>query len=196
MVLKSEDQDGLSGVKEIRYRVNGGAEQVVAGAETTVRVPLDGSGNATVSYYAVDHAGNKESGDAVALKYDNIEPKVTHAITPEPNADGWNKSNVNVHFDATDAGSGVDQSKTTPDTTVTTETAFDGLDVIGEAFDLAGNKGTDKATVKLDKTAPSIKGEVIAGKLGNNGWYTEAVTVHFTCSDALSRVKVCPERTW
>lgn len=83
------------------------------------------------------------------------------------------------------------ESTITPDETVATETA--GLDILGEAFDLAGNKGTDKATVKLDKTEPSIKGEVIAGKLGDDGWYTGPVTVHFTCSDALSGVDVCPE---
>src|SRR3954452_9169629 len=54
VVLTSADQPGLSGVKEIHYRVNGGAEQVAAGATKTVGVPLDGSGNATVSYHAVD----------------------------------------------------------------------------------------------------------------------------------------------
>ena len=48
VVLTSTDQAGLSGVKEIRYSVNGGAEQVAAGATKTVSVPLDGSGNATV----------------------------------------------------------------------------------------------------------------------------------------------------
>ena len=78
VVLTSTDQTGLSGVKEIRYSVNGGAEQVAAGATKTVSVPLDGSGNATVSYYAVDNAGNKEPANTVALKYDNIAPTVTH----------------------------------------------------------------------------------------------------------------------
>ena len=49
VVLTSSDQTGLSGVKEIHYSVNGGAEQVVAGATKTVSVPLDGAGNATSS---------------------------------------------------------------------------------------------------------------------------------------------------
>jgi hypothetical protein len=47
--------------------------------------------------------------------------------------------------------------------------------------------------VKLDRTAPSIKGEVVDGRAGANGWYTGPVKVHFTCSDALSGVKVCPD---
>jgi hypothetical protein len=195
VVLTSADQTGLSGVKEIHYSVNGGAEQVTVGATKTVSVPLDGSGNATVSYFAVDNAGNQELVNAVGLKWDNIAPTVTHVLTPAPNADDWNNSDVTVHFDAKDddAGSGVDASKTTPDQTVTAETPFGGMDILGEAFDLAGNRGTDKATVKVDRTAPSIKGEVVSGQLGDDGWYTGPVTVHYTCSDALSGVKVCPK---
>jgi hypothetical protein len=194
VVLTAVDQAGLSGVKDIRYRVNGGDEQVATGATTTVSVPLNGSGNATVSYYAVDDADNKEPVNTVGLQYDNISPTVNHTTTPTPTADGWNNSDVTVHFAAkdNDGGSGVDASRTTPDTAVTNETPFAGLDILGEAFDMAGNRGTDTAKVKLDKTAPSIKGEVVAGQLGKNGWYTGPVTVHFTCDDTLSGVKVCP----
>jgi hypothetical protein len=194
VVLSSTDQSGLSGVKEIRYSVNGGAEQVATGATKTVSVPLDGSGNATVSYYAVDKADNKEPVNTVGLKYDNIAPMVTHTVTPAPNADEWNNSDVKVHFDAKDddSGSGVATARTTPDRTVSAETPFAGTDILGEAFDLAGNKGTDKVTVKLDRSPPAIKAEVVSGQLGGNGWYTGPVTVHYTCSDALSGVKVCP----
>jgi len=194
VVLTSVDQTGLSGVKEIHYSVNGGAEQVAAGATKTVSVPLDGSGNATVKYYAADKAGNVEPADTVALKYDNIAPTVTHTVTPAPNAGGWNSMDAKVHFDAkdNDSGAGVDTARTTPDQTVVDETPFAGLDILGEAFDLAGNRGTDKVTVRLDKTAPVITGEVVSGQLGQNGWYTGPVTVHWTCSDALSGVGVCP----
>lgn len=194
VVLTSTDQTGLSGVKELHYSVNGGAEQVTAGATKTVSVPLDGTGNATVSYFAVDKAGNVEPGNTVALKWDNIAPTVTHTVTPAPNADGWNSTDAKVHFDAKDddSGSGVDTARTTPDRTFGAETPFAGLEVLGDAFDLAGNHGTDTLTVKLDRTAPTIKGEVVSGQLGTSGWYTGPVTVHWTCSDALSGVKVCP----
>jgi hypothetical protein len=58
VVLTAADQTGLSGVKEIHYAVDGGAEQVAAGASKTVSVPLTGSGSGTVKYWAVDNAGN------------------------------------------------------------------------------------------------------------------------------------------
>ncbi len=192
VVITATDQAGLSGVKEIRYSIDGGAEQVAAGATTTVAVPLDGSGNATVEYYAVDVAGNREPANAVALKWDSIAPTVTHTLAPAPNATGWNVSDVTVHFSAADddRGSGVDASTITPDVLVQDETA--GRAVAGSAGDFAGNVGTDSATVKLDRTAPIVSGAVVEGTKGAGGWYTGPVKVAFTCSDALAGIAVCP----
>jgi hypothetical protein len=192
VVLTAADQAGLSGVKEIHYIVNGGAEQVAAGATKTVSVSLDGSGNATVKYWAVDNAGNVETASTVGLKYDNIAPAVTHTLSPVPNAADWNNSNVTLHFNAVDndGGSGVDASRTTPDVTISSETA--GTIVKGEAYDIAGNRGTDSATVRLDKTPPLISGQATTAPAAS-GWYSGPVRVHFTCSDALSGIAVCPD---
>ena len=184
---------GPSGVREIHYRVDGGTEQVATGTSVDVNVPLNGSGNATVDYYALDRAGNQEPKNTIGLDYDNIAPTVTHTVTPTPNAAGWNSSDVTVHFSAKDddTGSGVDPSSITPDVLVGDETS--GQAVEGQAKDTAGNVGTDLVTVKLDKTPPAIAGAVVAGKVGADGWYTGPVTVHFSCSDALSGVAVCPD---
>ncbi|MDX6240140.1 MAG: hypothetical protein QOG10_4960, partial [Kribbellaceae bacterium] len=191
VVLTAADQAGLSGVKEIHYKVDGGAEQVAAGDTKTVSVPLDGSGAGTVNYWAVDNAGNVETSNSVALKWDNIAPTVTHTLSPVPNANDWNKSDVTVTFAAKDDDSGSGVATVTDPVTVSTETA--GQVVNGSAKDTAGNVGTDTVTVKLDKTAPVITGAIISGTQGSNGWYTGPVTVHFTCSDALSGVATCPD---
>jgi hypothetical protein len=193
VVLTANDQAGLSGVQEIRYSVNGGAEEVAAGATKSISVPLDGSGEATVRFYAVDRAGNAEPMNGATLRYDNIAPMVTHALTPAPNADAWNRGNVTVHFSAkdNDGGSGVDEGRTTPEVLVDEETA--GRLVSGEAYDLAGNRGTDSVTVKLDETPPTITASIVSGERGQGGWYIGPVTVGFTCSDALSGVAVCPD---
>jgi hypothetical protein len=184
---------GPAGVKEVRYRVNGGSEQVAAGASVDVNVPLSGSGNATVDYYAVDRADNQEPKNTVGIKYDNIAPTVTHTLSPTPNAAGWNADDVIVHFTAKDddLGSGVDPGSITPDVLVHEETS--GQLVNGQARDTAGNVGADSASVKLDRTPPVISGAIVSGTLGSNGWYTSPVTVHFTCSDALSGIAVCPD---
>jgi hypothetical protein len=194
VVLTSADA-GPSGVKEIHYTVNGGAEQVAAGASKTLSIPTDGTGSATFTFYAVDNAGNIEPTNSGALDYDNIAPTVTHTVTPSANAADWNNSNVTVHFDAkdTDPGSAVVLSSVTPDVLVSTETTTSGRVVNGSAADTAGNVGTDRVTIRLDKTAPVITGAIVAGTALVNGWYTGSVKVHFTCSDALSGIGVCPD---
>jgi hypothetical protein len=194
-VVLSASDVGPSGVAELHYSINGGAEQVAAGATKSVSVPLSGTGTASVKYYAVDVAGNAEPTNQVVLKYDNIAPTVTHTVTPKANAADWNNSDVTVHFDATDTdpGSGVVASSITPDQVISNETSTTGLVVNGSAKDTAGNVGTDSVTVKLDKTAPKISGAIVSGTLGANGWYLGPVTVHFTCSDALSGVAACPD---
>src|SRR5215213_210650 len=189
--LAAQDQSGLSGVKEIRYAVNGAKEQTASGANTRVTVPLAaGTVEATVEYYAVDNAGNAEAKRAVSLFFNDTAPTVSHTLAPEANAAGWNNSDTTVHFSAKDAGSGVDAATVTPDVKVTDETS--GLTVHGTAKDLAGNTGTDDVTVRLDKSAPVISAAVEDGRKGANGYYTGPVTVGFTCSDTLSGVATCP----
>jgi len=190
VVLTAVDQVGLSGVKELHYKIDGGAEQVTAGSNKTVSVPLDGSGAGTVAYWAVDVAGNAETPNSVSLRWDNIAPTVKHTVSPEPNASEWNRSDVTVTFTAKDDDAGSLVESVTAPQTVSTET--DGLVVKGSATDTAGNVGTDSVTIKLDKTPPTITGTILPGTTSTSGWYGGAVTVHFTCTDSLSGVASCP----
>jgi hypothetical protein len=189
VTLTATDQLGLSGTKEIHYRINGGVEQVAEGQTALVAVPLNGEGEATVRYWAVDYADNAEVVNTAGVKWDNIAPVVTPVLSPMPNLGGWNRELVTVGFLATDTGSGVKPGSVTPDVVVSSETASEW--VLGEAFDNADNKGSAKAEVKLDMTAPGIQGAVKAGTEGENGWYTGPVTVGFTCDDSLSGVATC-----
>lgn len=192
VVLSATDQVGLSGVKEIHYKVDSGAEQVANGSTTTVTVPLSGSGAGTVDYWAVDRAGNAEAPNKASLKWDSIAPTVTHTLSPAPNADEWNNANVTVTFAATDDDKGSGVASVSAPVTVSTETR--GQLVSGTAQDTAGNVGSDSVTVKLDKTMPTISAIITAGTLGDNGWYKGQVTASFTCSDLLSGIAAtaCP----
>ncbi len=215
VILTALDQANLSGVKEIRYSVNGNPQQSATGARVEVTVPLAAkSGTATVKFYAVDNAGNHEAENGIALKYDNIAPTLASTRNPEANGAGWNSSATTVEFKATDddGGSGVDAStvkctngttgaqaadgSVTCATTVGAETPATGVTLNAEAYDLAGNKGTDSpVTVKLDKTAPTItaRAKTADGKDYVAGsWTNQAVTVSFECSDALSGIATCP----
>lgn len=191
VLLSATDQAGLSGVREIRYSVDGGPVQVVTGSSASVVVELSGSGAGTVTYFAVDRAGNAESSNSISLKWDNIAPTVSHSLSPAPNADEWNNTDVSVRFSAKDDDKGSGVFAVTPEVTVSTETA--GQVVTGSATDTAGNVGTDSVTVRLDRTAPSISGAITAGNLTASGWYNGPVTVTFTCGDALSGLAACPD---
>jgi hypothetical protein len=191
VVLTAVDQPGLSGVRAIHYRVDGGTERVVSGDRATVTVPLSGSGAGTVAYWAEDRAGNQETSNTVALKWDNIAPTVSHSLAPAPNSGGWNNSDVTVSFTAKDDDRGSGVASVSGPVTVSAETPAQV--VTGTAKDTAGNTGTDAVTVRLDKTKPTITAAVTAGRVGGNGWYVGPVTVSFTCADALSDVAVCPD---
>jgi len=193
VVLNATDQAGLSGVKEIHYSIDGGSELVATGATKTVSVKLDGSGAGTVKYWAVDNAGNVEQPTNVALKWDNIAPTVTHTTSPAPNAEGWNNADVTLTFAAKDDDKGSGVAGITAPVTVSTETA--GQVITGTAKDTAGNEGTDKVIVMLDKTKPTISAAITSGTKTASGYYSGPVTVSFTCSDALSGVpaKGCPD---
>jgi hypothetical protein len=187
--------DNVSGVTAIHVQINGGADTVYATNPATVQINLGTlSGSKTITFWAVDGAGNAEPINTSVVKYDNVAPLITHTVTPAPNASGWNTANLFVHWDAIDTGGSLVAS-VTPNASVTTETPS--LTLIGTARDGAGNTATDNVLVKLDRTPPTITGKVVNAngtpRLANAaGWYSSAVRIRWTCADVLSGVSSCP----
>ncbi len=97
-----------------------------------------------------DKAGNGASFTSPAVKIDKTAPLVSAAVSPAPNAHGWNNSDVTVGFSALDGLSSVKVVSSA--VTVTTE----GKDQVvpGWATDYADNKAAISVSVNLDKTAP------------------------------------------
>ncbi|OGU14682.1 MAG: hypothetical protein A2076_08215 [Geobacteraceae bacterium GWC2_53_11] len=178
--------DSGSGVKEIRYALDNGAEQVVTGS--TVAFTVSGDGSHTVAYRVIDNANNEVIGSS-ALKIDGTAPAITGAALSQPNANGWYNNNVTIHFSATDAVSGV--AGLTADTAVTAEGI--GQTVTGTAVDMAGNSASYTVSgINLDKNAPVI---TISG-VANGATYTlgHVPTARYAASDALSGVAVSKGR--
>ncbi len=67
--------DSDSGVKEVHYSMNGGAEVVTAGSSASVSLTAEGSH--PVSYYAIDNAGNTEAAHSVSVSIDKTPPAIT-----------------------------------------------------------------------------------------------------------------------
>jgi hypothetical protein len=132
------------------------------------------------------------------LACDTTPPATTAAVSPQPNAAGWNRDDVTVTLDALDnpGGSGVASitysaagAQPIEDRTVLGATS--GFQVTTEgtttvsyfARDLVGNVGrAHTLVVKLDKTAPQVTVTRSPGP-NANGWNNGPVTVHFAASD-------------
>lgn len=133
--------------------------------------------------------GQSQSPQSASFTLDNTLPVVTGALSPTPNAAGWNNGNVTINWTATDAGSGIASGPTPATDSVTANTS--GVNKTATATDRVGNTGSKSLTIKLDKEPPTITGNRLPPANGN-GWNNTNVTVSFSCSDALSGIKSCP----
>jgi hypothetical protein len=136
---------------------------------------------------AVDNAGNSSS-DTATVNLDKTKPTITGKADRPANANGWYDANVTVNFTCADSLSGI--KSCAGDQTVSEGAA---QSVTGNTADKAGNLQTATVSgLSVDETAPSLSGAVISAPNGN-GWYAGNVTVHWTCSDALSGIAgSCP----
>lgn len=176
--------DTLSQVASTTFSVDGGAPQ------TGTTFTLATEGDHTITFSSTDKADNVEATRTAHVKIDRTAPSIGHSFTPSGYTDGsWtNADTVVVTFTCTDAGSGV--ASCTPPVGVTAEGAAQTR--TGTARDNAGNTATDTASVSIDRTPPTVVAAADRSPNGNH-WYSDDVTVSFTCSDqaALSGVQTC-----
>src|SRR5215831_19352689 len=117
---------------------------------------------------------------------DTTPPTITATVTPAPNANGWHHGNVTVRFTCADSQSGI---AFCPGTVfVTTEGAQQVVE--RTARDRAGNTASARVTLNIDKHKPAIAVTLSPDPVG--GVRLAPVTAHFTCSDSVSHVAVCP----
>jgi hypothetical protein len=186
--LSAEDNPGGSGVKQISYTLSGAqsASAVVAGSTAAVTISAEGS--TTVSYYATDNAGNRETAKTVTVWIDETLPMATFGLaTPAPNGAGWNKTDVSIPFTASDTPSGVDSTNPASPLVLSAEgTAVTGTVTV---TDKAGNTATfTSPAVKIDKTAPTLTFGAPSPPPNSAGWNNTNVSTPFTTADNLSGV--------
>jgi hypothetical protein len=104
VTLTATDNDGGSGVKEIRYSLNSGTEVVVTGASATFTVCAEGINS--LSYYAVDNAENEETAKSATIKIDKTKPIITINV-PADGAVYLLNQVVNADWSAEDSVSGI-----------------------------------------------------------------------------------------
>lgn len=195
--------DAVSGIAATEYRVDGGAWQTGASA------PLSAEGEHTVTYRSTNNAGLVTVSPDTVVKIDKTFPSVTffNVTLGAPHfAPQWSRVPISVRIDAADSYSGVDTVEwgspyvAIPNNTVLTFST-DGIHSVPvRARDIAGLSRVIGTYVQVDQTPP-IQSLAAAGTTGNNGYYTSAVTISATASDATSgvdftRYKVNGEYYW
>ena len=161
VTLQAEDpyvKDVSSGVKEIKYRVNGGPVNTITGPEGTFLLTQENDGDdVEVEYWAIDNVGNTEGAHTFTIDMDQTEPTIslTYKVTGGNPNQGWT---VLCTAFATDATSGMDRVEfflngVLQETVIGSGPEYQwgfryygGLNLIvtAEGFDIAGNMASDK----------------------------------------------------
>jgi hypothetical protein len=193
VTLNATDNAGGSGVKEIRYSINGGASAVYDSANKPV---ISTEGTTTFSYFAVDNANNTENpANSFQIKLDKTAPtSVSGSPNRTPDSNGWYNDAVVFTFTGTDTLSGIDSCSTPtysgPDGT--------GKTVSGSCTDKAGNPSASVASsaIDYDATAPTNVATTLNDGPDHNGWYNNPVDWKTTGTDATSGIDSCSSGTY
>jgi hypothetical protein len=150
-------------------------------------VTTEGASQA-VSGTAVDNAGNTAFA-STNVSIDKAPPTINSALSSSANSNGWFNVPVGVTFTCADALSGV---ASCAGSTTLNEGA--NQSATGTATDVAGNTSTKTVSgINIDLTKPTITAAPDRAP-DQGGVYTGPVTIHFTCTDALSGIApgACP----
>jgi RHS repeat-associated protein len=165
------------------------ADNLSGVASTSVPSPLllstEGTsvtGNVTVT----DVAGNTATFTSPVVKIEKTPPTAQAAASPQPNAAGWNKTNVTVSFTGTNALSGI----TSCSAAVVLSTEGRNQSASGTCTDNAGNVSQPASVsgINIDKTLPALTFGAATPAPNAAGWNNTNVALPFTPADALSGV--------
>jgi len=189
-----DGSDPLSGVKELRHALDGGAFGSTYGSSATVNVSTQG--DHFIQYYARDNAGNQEPTHTVPhVKVDLTRPTTTATGLGGVDLSVWHDHALSANLSAVDlGGAGVSRvwhdldnagPVATAGSTASVSASVDGDHVLGYyAEDAAGNvEAVRWVHLKVDMTSPNT---VLSGADGT--WSSAPATVTLTASDECSGI--------
>jgi len=124
------------------------------------------------------------SGSGITVRIDSAQtepPTIAAAISPPPNLNGWNNTDVTVSFTC-----GPTPDVTCPPPVVLTQEGAN-QQVTGTATGTDGRTATVTVLVNIDKTPPVVTGTLNPSP-NLSGWNSTDVTVIFAATDGLSGV--------
>ena len=140
--------------------------------------------NQTVSGTATDRAGRTASVTSEPFSISASTPTITASVSPAPNANGWNRTPVTVHFVCSDPVSGI--ASCPADQTVSTEGANQAIS--GTAVNDSGTSATASVQVSLDMTTPAVTLSPPTTSITGSNVFTPSVNLTGTATDGGSGV--------
>lgn len=192
VTLRARDEQ--SEVQGIHFRIDGDEWQ-----DYVEPFAIEDDGVHELEFFATDTAGNAEQPQLREVRIDGTPPRIDGAPERPPNANGWYREPVDIVFTCDDDTSGLDEDACPSPITLSEE----GRDqsARGEVVDRAGNRAeVTVGGINIDRTPPTIAAS-LHGPDGAPvepnaaGWFSQPVTMVFTCADALSGVHECSEST-
>lgn len=167
--------DGLSGV-------------AISGCDMPVGLSNDGA-NQSATGSCHDVAGNDGSATASGINIDTTRPVAIASVSPGPNGNGWNNTDVVASFSGTDSISGSGIANCTAPITVSSEGVTAGTQ--GVCNDVAGNDSNSAVApdIRIDKTEPSVS--ISTPAVGGSYYQGANVLASYSCSDSLSGPASC-----
>ena len=124
--------------------------------------------------------GGRSRGYRARRIRDESAPEIDASVSPQPNAVGWNTSDVTVRWSVRDPESGVESTSGCDTQTLTDNTA--GLTFTCSAVNPFGGSSSGSVTVMIDKSAPEVEA-VVSAPSNAAGWHTSDVTVSWIVRD-------------
>jgi hypothetical protein len=181
-----EDLDGAADTYS--WNMSGLKEDLDGPADT---YPWNMSGVADGTYYvyaAINDASNRAVSYGMgSITVDKQPPVMQAEVSPMPNANGWNNSQVTVNYTVSDSLTGIDEARSSYAADVIIEEGA-GISVGAEAADKAGNTAAITEVINLDMTLPVITVASQTPAANSAGWNNTPITVQYAVSDALSGV--------
>jgi PKD repeat protein len=173
IILNATDYSGL-GINRTEYNFNGSASSWMP---YTGPFKITKEDMTAVYYRSVDNASVAEPLRRLVVSIDRTPPSLTYTLTPAPNANGWTSHNVQLHYEVSDAVSGL--AIRPQDLTMTNEGDYSTL--TGTATDVAGN--TASVTIPafgIDRTPPVVGNLTLQG----NGYVGDYLPVSASVVEA------------
>jgi hypothetical protein len=169
----------------VRWRIQDPESEILETQGCDIRTLTGDTGGTTLTCKAITDVA--EATVSSTFRIDKTAPTLVPDPDPDPNAAGWHRQPLTIHFPGIDTTSGI--ASCSADRSYNTgETA--GTPIAGFCTDRAGNRTDRTYNVKYDTVAPTLVPDPVPDP-NAGGWHRQSLTITFPGSDGTSGIASC-----